>query len=59
VAAAAAYRRSLAICVAIGHRYEQARALAGLGECLRRQEPAEARQHRERARVIFGEMGVA
>ncbi|MDP9798188.1 DNA-binding SARP family transcriptional activator [Catenuloplanes nepalensis] len=55
-AAVEAYRRSLAVSVQIGHRYEQARALAGLGECL--PDPEEARVHRERAQVIFNEMGV-
>ncbi|WP_033342395.1 AfsR/SARP family transcriptional regulator [Catenuloplanes japonicus] len=58
-AAAEAYRRSLSISVQIGHRYEQARALAGLGDCLRRREPEEARQYAGRARQIFDEMGVA
>ncbi|MDR7280346.1 AfsR/SARP family transcriptional regulator [Catenuloplanes atrovinosus] len=58
-AAAEAYRRSLAISVQIGHRYEQARALAGLGDCLTRRDPDEARACRERAQMIFEEMGVA
>ncbi|GAB7041658.1 MULTISPECIES: AfsR/SARP family transcriptional regulator [Catenuloplanes] len=56
-AAVEAYRRSLAVSVQIGHRYEQARALAGLGTCLR--DPEEARAHRDRAALIFAEMGVA
>lgn len=39
------HRRALAGSTRIGHRYGQARALDGIGACLRDEDPAAARRH--------------
>lgn len=47
------YRRVLADATQIGARYEQGRALEGIGRCLRTTDPSAARAHLTRALSLF------
>nr|MDT0663290.1 BTAD domain-containing putative transcriptional regulator [Micromonospora sp. DSM 115978] len=50
------HRQALRRATAIAHLREQARALAGIGACLRATDPATARSHYVRALVLFEQL---
>lgn len=50
------HRRSLDTSRRIGYRYGQARALAGIGDCLRETDPPGAREHWQQALRLFREL---
>jgi tetratricopeptide (TPR) repeat protein len=56
--ATASFREAGVLAAATSLRYQEARSLAGLAECVAPEDPALARSYRDRALAMFRDMGV-